>query len=241
MVGCFQLPSELQIIVIAQTNTQMKKIKVAIADDHTLFRKGMITLLETFSQLEVSIEAEDGHILLQKIAQVPPDVVLLDMDMPTMGGAEVIKHLHRDYPEVKIIIVSMHDESEFILQSLELGANSYLLKNAEPDEVVVAIETVVDEGFFFNDFVAKVMHQRIARTQHYASAIHKKNTTELTKREIEVLKLICQEYSTKEISDKLFRSERTIEGHRQNLIDKIGAKNVAGLVVYAIKHGIFKP
>ncbi len=218
---------------------QIKKIKVAIADDHTLFRKGMFTLLENFPQLEMVIEAEDGHILLQKITNIQPDVVLLDMNMPTMGGAEVIKHLHNSYPNIKIIIVSMHDESEFILQSLELGANSYLLKNAEPDEVVTAIETVVDEGFFFNDFVAKVMHQRIAQTKGYSASIYK--SIELTKREAEVLKLICQELSTKEISDKLFRSERTIEGHRQNLMDKIGAKNVAGLVVYAIKKGIFTP
>lgn len=218
----------------------MKKISVAIADDHTLFRKGMITLLENFSQLQIIIEAEDGHILLQKIAQNLPDVVLLDMDMPTMGGAEVIKHLHKDYPDVKIIIVSMHDESEFILQSLELGANSYLLKNAEPDEVVSAIETVVDEGFFFNDFVSKVMHQHIARSKNAASSLYKKNA-ELTKREIEVLRLLCQEYSTKEISEKLFRSERTIEGHRQNLMDKTGSRNLAGLVIYAIKHGIYKP
>jgi len=157
--------------------------------------------------------------------------------MPKMDGSEVMQRIKKNNIDVKIIVISMHDGEEFILHSSEQGASGYLLKQSEPDEIVSCIEQVMDNGHFFNAYVTKVMYSRIKEPNKKIKST--RLGIELTKREIEVLKYIFHELSTKEISEKLYRSERTVEGHRQNLIEKIGAKNVAGLVVYAVRNGYY--
>jgi DNA-binding NarL/FixJ family response regulator len=215
----------------------MKRIRIAIADNHPLFRRGLMMVLKNVLQLEVVAEAGDGIELLEVIKSTKPDVVLLDLNMPKMDGSEVMQHIKKNKIDIKIIVISMHDEEGFILHSLAQGASGYLLKQSEPDEIISCIEQVIDDGFFFNAYVTKIMYSHIQEPNKKI-----KSTglgIELTKREIEVLKYICQELSTKEISEKLYRSERTVEGHRQNLMEKIGAKNVAGLVVYAVRNGYY--
>lgn len=213
------------------------KIKVAIADDHALFRKGLISLMHDFDDLEIVFEAEDGKDLMGKLKQAAPDVILMDLEMPHMDGIEATKKIIKEYPDVKIIILSMHDEEKYIIHLIEAGASGYLLKSAPPEEVEGAIKSVVDKGHFLNDHTSKVMMDHL-KFKHQ-SPKNVKLGVDISKREKDVLQLICHEMTTPEIADHLCISTRTVEWHRQNLLDKTGAKNTAGLVVFAIKHELF--
>ena len=211
-------------------------IKVAIADDHVLFRKGLITILEMEGEMEVILDADNGKELVEKVAQNQPEVILMDLKMPEMDGMEATKIIKEKYPEIKILILSMYDEEQFIIYCLELGANGYLLKNADPNEVTTAIKTVMAKDFYFNDHISTVMLKGLNQKSRPKGKPEWANNIQLTKREKEVLELICREFTTPEIGEKLFISHRTVEGHRKNLLEKTGAKNTAGLVVFALKN-----
>lgn len=211
-------------------------IKIAITDDHKLFRRGMNRMVSDFEEMEVLFEAGNGQELLDELKNTPIDLVLLDLEMPEMDGIATTTALQAQFPDVKIIILTMHDDDQMIAHLMELGAHGYLLKDAEPEEVETAIRTTIENGFYFNERVSKAM---------LAGLVHKKkikpsfsHQTELSVREEEVLKLICKEFTSQEIADTLFISKRTVEGHRNRLLEKIGAKNTAGLVVFAAQHGM---
>lgn len=213
-------------------------IKVAIADDHKLFREGLRFLMDQMDNLEVVFEASNGRELLDNIESHQPDVLLLDLDMPEVDGLEALKQLRPKYPDLGIIILTMHSDSKMVAYLMELGANSYLLKDTSPEEFKKAIANVVEEGFYFNKMVSQAMLVGLqGQSKKKPSLGHNEA---LTSRELEVLELICQEYTAKEIADKLFISHRTVEGHRKNLIEKLGVKNTAGLIVKAIKEGIIE-
>lgn len=213
-------------------------IKVAIADDHKLFREGLRFLMDQMDNLEVVFEASNGRELLDNIESHQPDVLLLDLDMPEVDGLEALKELRPKMPDLGIIILTMHSDSKMVAYLMELGANSYLLKDTSPEEFEKAITNVVDEGFYFNKMVSQAMLVGLKGQSKKKPSLAPNEA--LTSRELEVLELICQEFTAKEIADKLFISHRTVEGHRKNLIEKLGVKNTAGLIVKAIKDGIIE-
>ena len=214
-------------------------IKLALADDQNLFRKGMSMLLRELEGMEVTLECANGKDLLKAIAVVPVDIVLLDLEMPVMDGVETMERMRTDHPEVKVLVLSMHSEEKFIVHLMELGANGYLLKTAEAAEVETAIRSVAESGYYFSDMVSQVMLQGLVKKDKVRPYFNVVDP--LSERELEVLKLICAEKTTPEIAERLFLSPRTVEGHRNNILLKTGARNVAGLVVFAMTNGIHTP
>ncbi len=213
-------------------------IKIAIADDHKLFREGLRFLVDNMEGVKVIIEAANGKELLASPLLAEADILLLDLDMPEMDGLEALKQLRPTRPDLGIIILTMHSDTKMIAYLMELGANSYLLKDTSPDEFHKAIFSVKKEGFYFSQMVSQAMLNGLKGNSRKKPGLN--NQEELTSREVEVLELICQEFTAKEIAEKLFISHRTVEGHRKNLIEKLGVKNTAGLIVKAIKDGLIE-
>lgn len=220
----------------------MLPIKVAITDDQVLFRKGMASIINTFDGISIVLEADNGRVLLDTLASADtlPDVVLLDLSMPELNGIETTKILHAQYPSIKIIILSVYGEDRFVTHLMELGVNAYLFKNVEPEEVERAIKTVIEKDFYFNEAFLNAMKNRLSNKRQKILLTDNIPST-LTTREIEVLKLICKQKTAQEIGEQLFISVRTVDGHRNNLLEKTGARNSAGLVLFAIKHRLIDP
>ncbi len=211
-------------------------IQVALADDHKLFRKGMIALLEDVEDLAVNFEANNGLELLQHLADgAKPDVILLDISMPEMDGIEALKRIRLDHPAIKVIMLTMNQDDAMILHLMELGANGYLLKESDPDEVEMAIHAVVESGFYFNERVSRALLTKIVKGDKFKPTFS--GLVQLTEREVETLDLVCRGLTNPEIGAKLFISPRTVEGHRKNIMEKMGVRNTAGMIVYAIKKG----
>jgi DNA-binding NarL/FixJ family response regulator len=215
----------------------MSNIRIAVVDDHSLFRKGMISILEQISDFEVVMEATNGLEFLHKLPNIPVDVVLMDLQMPQLDGTKATEIIREKFPHIKVIILSMHDEDKYILHLMEIGANGYLLKDNDPEEVEKAIRKVVETDIYFSDFVSKVMLRKMTRKNQQENKIFNYKT-DLSEREKEVLKHICEGLTTTEIGDILSLSPRTVEGHRLRMIEKLGVKNTAGLVAFAIKNSL---
>ena len=213
-------------------------IHVAIAEDQRLFRECLVSLLNGFERISVNVEAANGKELLEKLYAVTPipNVVLLDLTMPEMNGLDTTRQLKKRFPDIKIIILSVHSEERHIVHMVGEGVNGYLVKNSELSEVVSAVQAVNEKGFYFNESVLRAIHSGMA-SKHEKS--YNPNSP-LTTREKEILELICKEHTTQEIAEKLFLSVRTVDGHRNNLLEKTGARNTAGLVIYALRHDLFK-
>ncbi len=214
----------------------MKKLKVYIADDHTLFRKAMVNLLRSFDRVSDVKDAENGKELLTLIKNEVPDVAIVDLQMPVMDGTETSTQIIQKYPEVKIIILTMHDSNKYILHMMDLGVHAFLLKNTEPDELEQAIYAVCDKDFYHNELVASVLRKNVKDRKSGQRPNFK--PVELTEREKEILLLICQELTMKEIGQRLFLSENTVRNHRVNIMEKVGVNNIVGLVKYAYETGV---
>ena len=214
----------------------MKKINIIIADDEQLFRSGIRFLLNREQNFNVIFEAENGKELIDFIANTEefPDVILMDLKMPEMNGVEATKVIHKTHPDIKIIALTSFDGKSFITNMIDVGASSYLLKNTSPKMVILTINEVFKKGFYYDEKVLTIIHENIISSsgKRIKSDLDKKL---LSKREIDVLELICDQCTTSEIADKLFISPRTVEGHRNNLLLKTQSKNVAGLVIYGIQ------
>ncbi|ARV15444.1 response regulator transcription factor [Polaribacter sp. SA4-12] len=214
----------------------MKKINIVIADDEQLFRSGIRFLLEREPNFNISFEAENGKKLVDFIRTTEefPDIILMDLKMPEMNGVEATKVIHKTHPDIKIIALTSFDGKSFITNMIDVGASSYLLKNTSPKMVVHTINEVYDKGFYYDEKVLTIIHENIISSsgKRIKSDLDKKL---LSKREIDVLELICAQKTTAEIAEKLFISPRTVEGHRNNLLLKTQSKNVAGLVIYGIQ------
>ncbi len=213
-----------------------KSTRVLVVDDHTLFRKGLVLMLESFEHLEVVHDCANGSEALEFLRTEPIDVVLLDLDMPVMDGWETTKKIIEKYPRTYIIIISMNDTLEVIAELIEIGVHSYLLKDAEPQEVKRAINSVINNDFYYNHLVSRALRQNFQRSNSKTETETGKSA--LSPREIEVLQLICREMTMKEISEELFLSEQTVLTHRKHLMKKIQAKNAVSLVRYAIQNKI---
>jgi DNA-binding NarL/FixJ family response regulator len=210
-------------------------IKVAIADDHTLFRTGVKTSLSSRKDIQMVAEAENGMQLLNLLKHIRPDVILLDIQMPIMDGLTTLPEIKKLYPEVKVIMLSMHNDHSMITRMMEIGANSYLTKESDSETIYQAIRTCFEQEFFFNELTNKALLNglRMKKPTDVATPdVH------LTDKEITILKLMCEEKSTKEIADMVDLSPRTVEAIRDKLKTKTGVKSMAGLVMYAVKAGI---
>ncbi|KYP16115.1 response regulator transcription factor [Flavihumibacter sp. CACIAM 22H1] len=209
-------------------------IKVAIADDHALFRAGVKTALSAKRDVELIAEADNGMQLLNLLKHIEPDVILLDIQMPIMDGITTLPEIRKINPHVKVIILSMHNDHSMISKLMEIGANSYLTKNSDSETIYQAIKTCYEQEFFFNELTNKALltglRTRKTEPDHLLDA-------QLTEKEIRILKLMCEEKTTKEIADIVDISPRTVEAIRDKLKTKTGAKSMAGLVMYAVKKG----
>lgn len=215
---------------------QTTVIKVAIAEDQKLFRACLVPILNGYDHIEVISEVSNGSELLAHFKQSGevPDVVILDLTMPEMNGLETTEALKKDYPDVKIIILTVHNEERHIVKMVGMGVNGYLVKNAEIEEVIKAIDSVIHKGFYFNETTLQAIQSGMSQRRSKAFD----PLSPLTQREKEVLELICKEFTTPEIADKLYLSVRTVDGHRNHLLEKTGARNTAGLVLYAMRYNI---
>ncbi|MCI5058834.1 MAG: response regulator transcription factor [Flavobacteriales bacterium] len=212
-------------------------IKVAIADDHKIFRQGVIALLQAQDNMVCVGEASDGKEIQEIIANNDVDVVLMDIDMPNVNGIEASKKIHEFNPECKILVLSMHADTKYIITMLDAGATGYILKNADKDEMIEAINAVAKGNTYYSQQVSSAILQQL-HARKKAKPIASGDDIPLTQREIDVLKLIVQEYSNAEIAEELFISIRTVDTHKRNLLEKLELKNTAGLVKYAIKKGL---
>jgi DNA-binding NarL/FixJ family response regulator len=216
-------------------NHDSEIIKVAIADDHALFRTGVKTSLSIRKDIQMVAEAENGMQLLNLLKHIKPDVVLLDIQMPIMDGLTTLPEIKKLYPDVKVIMLSMHNDHSMITRMMEIGANSYLTKDSDSEIIYQAIRTCYEDDFFFNDLTNKALLNGLRNKRAPEPEPAEVN---LSEKEITILKLMCEEKSTKEIADMVDLSPRTVEAIRDKLKSKTGAKSMAGLVLYAIKAGI---
>lgn len=213
-----------------------KKIQIAIADDYKIFREGLKKCIANDKGLEVFFEADNGDDLINSFSKKIPDVVIMDLKMPIMDGMEATQIIRKKFPDVKVLVVTMYEDDKFIIHLMEIGANGYLLKNAEPDEIRKSIYSVYENGYYFNDLVNKALLKKLVIKNNVKPSFNQ--NVEFTEREQEVLKLICEEKTAAEIAKEIFLSPRSVEGIRQRLIEKVGVRNTAGLVMFAIKNGI---
>ena len=214
----------------------MSKIKIAIADDYKIFRDGIKVGLAADKNLEVVLEAANGQDLLDGLETAAPDVIIMDLKMPIMDGMEATQEVRKRFDHIKVLVVTMYDDDKFIIHLMELGANGYLLKNAEAADIRKSIYAVYENGYYFNDLVNKALLKKLVLKRNFKPSFNQ--DVEFTERELEVLKLICEEKTAAEIGKEIFLSPRSVEGIRQKIIDKIGVRNTAGIVMFALKNGL---
>jgi DNA-binding NarL/FixJ family response regulator len=210
-------------------------INIAVVDNHVLFRKGIISLVRECKDISILFEANNGKELLEKLKTEKPDIILLDIEMPEMDGIEATTIIKKKYPDLKIIMLTMHDDCSLIHDLLQRGANGYLTKDAVPEQVIEALYTVFEKGYYLDEKALKALTQRMGDDTNYKSTF---STPTLSKREIEVVRLICDQYTIKEIAGKLNISPRTVDTYRENIYSKTCSKNIAGVVMYAIKNNL---
>ncbi len=216
-----------------------EKIKVLITDDHALFRQGVKAALGFRPDIEFMGEAENGMQLLNLLKFLQPDVILLDIQMPIMDGIATLPEIRKIMPDVKVIMLTMHNEVTLISKLMGLGANSYLTKDSDSDTIYQAIKTCFENEFYFNEFTNRAMLNGL-RNQTAPTLAGGPEEADLSDKEIQVLKLMCDEKSTKEIAEIVEISPRTVEAIRDRLKLKTGAKSTAGLILYAVKHGLIE-
>lgn len=214
-------------------------IRIVVADDHEILREGFNTMVKKIDGIELVGEASDGMELLDLVSRVRPDVVVTDIKMPRLDGIEATRQLVKKFPHIGVVALTMYDDDTLIIDMLEAGAKGYVVKNASKKEIVEAIQTVYSQNTYYCRHTSGRLAQMIARSKF--NPYKKSQSPEFNEKEIEVIRYICKEYSTREIASALNLSVRTIEGYREKIEEKMGAKNTAGIVVYAIKKGIFKP
>ncbi len=222
----------------------MKPTKVLIADDHTLIRAGIRQLLQNISGIEVVAEASNGREALQLIQENSPDVVLLDIAMSELNGLEVTERVSKDFPTAFIIILSMYANEEYVLQALKAGASGYLLKDSAPNELEIAINAVIRGETYLSPSISKTLINDYLRRINEVSSEEKGQENvfaKLTSRQREILQLIAEGNSTKEIASKLNVSVKTVETHRMKIMERLEIHDVPGLVRYAIRAGIISP
>lgn len=214
----------------------MADIRVAIADDHKIFRKGVILSLRHYSNIKFVLEAENGEELLNGIEAAQPDVILMDLRMPMKDGIEATKIVSKKYPNIGVIVLTMHEDERFVTHLMENGANGYLLKSTDPQEIKKAITEVVTKGYYLNNFVNRIL---LKRSHNKAKTIPSLSSDiQVSVKERDVLKYICMEFTSAEIGEKMDISPRTVESIKERLMERFNVKNTAGLVFFAVKNNL---
>ena len=211
----------------------MNKIRLAIIDDHAVVIDGLKAMLESFEQVEIVYTTQSGHELLRYFETDPPDLLLMDVQMPEINGMDLCRQVVKLHPTVKVIAFSSFDDSNYVKQLFRTGARGYLLKNSDKFTILKAVETVMQGGEYMDETIKEILLKE-SLTGHRRSIFE----VPLTKREKEILQLVAEGMSNQQIADKLFISLRTVETHRLNLNQKLDVKNTAGLVKEAIKRGL---
>jgi DNA-binding NarL/FixJ family response regulator len=214
----------------------MDIIKVAIADDHQIFRRGVILSLRPYHNIKFVLEAENGEELIQGVENAGPDIILMDLKMPVKDGIETTKYLNKHFPAIRILILTMYEDERFVGHLMDSGANGYLLKSTDPEEIKRAISDVMRTGFYLNNFVNRVLIKK-----NYAKQKFNPNLSSeviISEREKEVLSLVCMEYTAQEIAQKMEISSRTVEAIKDRLMERFGVKNSVGLVFFAMKNSL---
>ncbi len=209
----------------------MSNLKIFIADDHQILIDGITAFFNDLEGFDIIGSANDGLNLLKEIATKTPDIILLDLNMPKLDGIETLKILKANYPNIKIIILSNYHQSQLIKETKTLGANGYVLKNGSKSDLLMAIESAQNGEYFFPE-EKEYANTQLVFTDEFMKKHH------LTKREVEIIRLVCQELNSKEIGDKLFISELTVTTHRRNILSKLALKNTPALINFAVENGI---
>jgi len=213
-----------------------KLIQLALADDHKIFRDGIRMAMKNREFIRILWEAEDGKDMMHKLKLKKPDILIMDIKMPETDGIKALQLIRKEYEDVKVIILSMYDDKETITRMMEFGANAYLTKTADADEIYKAILTCMNEDFYFNDLVNAAvllkLQQKKSVRRFYA------NSVKFNEKELKILKLISEDKTTEEISEDIFLSPRTVETIRQNMKTKVGVKTIAGLLMYGMRNNL---
>lgn len=216
----------------------MEPIKVLIADDHVLYRAGVKTALSSKNDVKVIAEADNGMHLLNMLKMTQPDVILLDIQMPVMDGISALPEIKKNWPHIKVIMLTMLEDHSMITKLMELGANSYLSKTSDIEVIYEAIKTCFEQDYYFNALTNKALLTNLKQRNQVTPQKLVQQEAHLNDKEMLILKLMCEEKSTKEIADLVELSPRTVEAIRDKLKVKTGAKSTAGLIMYAVKNNI---
>ncbi|MDP3441472.1 MAG: response regulator transcription factor [Ignavibacteria bacterium] len=209
-------------------------IRILITDDHQLFREGIANLLSASTHIEIVAQAENGQEAIEKAKKLKPDIVIMDLNLPVINGVDATRILHQELPKTKVLVLSMHAEKSYIKEALEAGAFGYLFKDCTYDQLIEAINTVYQGKKYLSAKITEVLiHDYLSKEEE----VHD-NSEELSERESEILKLMAEGKLTREISDMLFISVKTVGTHKQHILEKLNLKSTADLIKYAIKKGI---
>jgi DNA-binding NarL/FixJ family response regulator len=225
-------------LLIYKNPTILEPIKVLIADDHVLYRAGVKTALSSKSDVKVIAEADNGMHLLNMLKMIHPDVILLDIQMPVMDGITALPEIKKILPNVKVIMLTMLEDHSMITKLMELGANSYLSKTSDIEVIYEAIKTCFEQDYYFNALTNKALLTNLKQRNQVTPQKLVQQEAQLNDKEMLILRLMCEEKTTKEIADMVDLSPRTVEAIRDKLKVKTGAKSTAGLIMYAVKHNI---
>jgi DNA-binding NarL/FixJ family response regulator len=217
------------------------KIKIVLADDEELFRVGMFHILSGDEAIEIVFQAANGRELLDYLHSTDelPDIVIMDIKMPELNGVEATKLVSTEFPKVRIIALTTYNTKPFIRNMIDVGASAYLVKNSPTENVIHTIKQVFKNGFYYDAFVMDAL--KVLKNKYRVKSLSVFDESFITQREKEVLEQICLQRTSQEIADKFFISKRTVEVHRKNLLEKTGVKNLAGLVIFAIKNNLVSP
>lgn len=214
----------------------MSQIKVAIADDHQIFRKGVILSLRSYTNIKFVLEAENGEELLAGLAEAEPDVILMDLRMPGKDGIETTKAVNKLYPNIHVLVLTMYEDERFVTHLMENGANGYLLKSSDPSEIKKAIFEVYSKGYYLNNFVNRIL---LKKSHNKVKSIPTLNSEiQISDKEKQVIRLLCMEYTAQEIAKEMEISARTVEAIKDRLMERFGVKNSVGLVFFAMKNSL---
>lgn len=216
----------------------MSKIRIFLVDDHQLVRDGIKALLISAEELEILGEASSGKECFEKIAEAPPDILILDISLPDTNGIEITRRISAEYPGTRVLILSMYTNEDFIFNSVKAGARGYLPKNTSREELLEAIHTIYEGDEFFADSISRIMLKSYVRKAKEGDLAAQGGTVPLTTREIEILKLFAEGFINKEISDRLDISIRTVETHKNHIMKKLELKSTVELIKYAIRNKI---
>lgn len=209
------------------------RIKIVLVDDHLLFRHALSALLETVTDLKIIFEASNGPELFHQLKKIQPHIILLNAELSGNSAATTIAEVKKEYPEIKVVITSMNHDDMAIFSLVKQGASGFITKDKSLDEALVAIRSVRLKGFYYTDEVTQAMLNGVRAKQKQRTSL---SSSDLTERETEIIRLICRQYSMKDVAAQLKLSPRTVESHKENILMKTGSKNLVGIVLYAVEH-----